>query len=258
MRALAIRLHELPPVVLAGAAQLVALAVVLLTASVVVRLAGVALQGSWLIWFVGGLAMALGARWGLPGWWRWIQLLFVPALYGALQLQLPPAVYLGGLLVCLLLLGNSVADRVPLYLSSAAAWEALERLLPLEPGQRVLDLGSGFGGGLACLAGRHPQLQFIGLESSPLLWLAGWLRLQKHTNAEVRWKSLWSEPLQGYQVVYAFLSPAPMERLWRKVKNEMQPGTLFISNSFEVPGVQPDARIEVGDRRGSILFLWRL
>jgi hypothetical protein len=40
----------------------------------------------------------------------------------------------------------------------------------------------------------------------------------------------------GHNVVYAFLSPAPMAALWEKVRQEMPPGSLFISNSFAVPG----------------------
>jgi hypothetical protein len=46
-------------------------------------------------------------------------------------------------------------------------------------------------------------------------------------------------------VVYAFLSPAPMPRLWEKICAEMKPGSLFISNSFPVPGQAPDRVIEV-------------
>jgi hypothetical protein len=43
-------------------------------------------------------------------------------------------------------------------------------------------------------------------------------------------------PLAGQDVVYAFLSPAPMKQLWAKAQAEMTPGSLFVSNSFPVPG----------------------
>ena len=58
-------------------------------------------------------------------------------------------------------------------------------------------------------------------------------------------------------VVYAFLSPAPMPRLWEKVQREMRPGTLFISNRFIVPGVKPHQRIATGEP-GVNLYVWRL
>jgi hypothetical protein len=49
-----------------------------------------------------------------------------------------------------------------------------------------------------------------------------------------------------------------MERLWRKVVAEMRPGTLFISNSFAVPGIEPLVSHEVDDATGSVLHVYRL
>ena len=49
-----------------------------------------------------------------------------------------------------------------------------------------------------------------------------------------------------------------MERLWCKVLSEMRPGTLFISNSFPVPGVEPLASHGVEDATGSVLHVYRL
>ena len=64
-------------------------------------------------------------------------------------------------------------------------------------------------------------------------------------NITWRWDDLWATDLSRFDVVYAFLSPVPMPRLWEKVQKEMPPGSLFISNSFPVPGVTPDRVIEV-------------
>jgi len=36
-----------------------------------------------------------------------------------------------------------------------------------------------------------------------------------------------------------------MPRLWEKIQAEMKPGSLFISNSFPVPGTAPCQVIEV-------------
>jgi hypothetical protein len=64
--------------------------------------------------------------------------------------------------------------------------------------------------------------------------------------------------LGDYDVVYAFLSPAPMPRLWEKVQAEMQPGNLFISNSFPVPGATPDRIIEVDCTPPRPLYCYQL
>ena len=98
----------------------------------------------------------------------------------------------------------------------------------------------------------------IGVEYSPLTWAIGWLRTRRLKNVEWRYADLWSTPLGKYDVVYAFLSPAPMPELWRKVQAEMPAGSLFVSNSFAVPDVTPSEIVEVGDGRQTQLYCYRL
>jgi hypothetical protein len=38
----------------------------------------------------------------------------------------------------------------------------------------------------------------------------------------------------------------------------MRPGTLFISNTFAVPGIEPLAAYEIDDATGSVLHVYRL
>jgi len=64
--------------------------------------------------------------------------------------------------------------------------------------------------------------------------------------------------LSRHDVVYAFLSPVPMSALWEKVRREMRPGSLFISNSFPVIGVTPEETITVPGTIKRKLYLWRL
>ena len=48
-----------------------------------------------------------------------------------------------------------------------------------------------------------------------------------------------------------------MPRLWEKVRREMRPGSLFISNSFDVPGFPPDETVELHDLSRARLLVWR-
>ena len=73
----------------------------------------------------------------------------------------------------------------------------------------------------------------------------------------VRRDDFWPEPLASYDFVYAFLSPAPMPRLWEKARAEMAPGALLVSNSFKVPGASILQEVRVGDRRGTRLHCYR-
>ena len=49
-----------------------------------------------------------------------------------------------------------------------------------------------------------------------------------------------------------------MERLFAKARKEMKPGSLFISNSFTVPGQNPQDLRELTDRRGTKLLIWQI
>ncbi|NWG87580.1 MAG: class I SAM-dependent methyltransferase [Hydrogenophilaceae bacterium] len=210
----------------------------------------------WLLVAQGAIAGSLSFVLGLPGWWLAINLAFFPMIGLGQQLDLRPEWYL--LALCLLLLTQfgALRSRVPLYLSSHRAKTELAHLLPHTQGLRLLDIGSGTGGLLAQLAQARPDLRLAGVESAPLLWLVSRLRLGKR--ADIRFGSLWRHDLSRYDVVYAFLSPEPMARLWDKVRREMKPGSLFISNSFAVPGVAPDAVIDLNDLNRGRLLLWRL
>jgi SAM-dependent methyltransferase len=104
-------------------------------------------------------------------------------------------------------------------------------------GLRFLDLGAGIGSVLHPLARERPDGHFTGVENAPATWLIGRLRTAGLANCDWRWGDIWRTDLAAYNVVYAFLSPAPMAALWEKVRQEMRPGSLFISNSFAVPDV---------------------
>ena len=107
------------------------------------------------------------------------------------------------------------------------------------------------------LAELRPDARFTGVENAPLTWLGGRLLTLGQPNCDWRWGSLWQTPLGDYDLVYAFLSPVPMEQLWNKVQAEMKPGSVFVSNSFPVPGIAPDEVIEVEDSRRTQLYCYR-
>lgn len=251
----ALTLYPMPPTVQALALHLPMWG--LLLAAVV------GLQTLDMIIYPGPLCLAEGAmaglatRWlGLPRWWQGINLVFFPALWLTLQADLPAYWYLLGFLALALTSLGSVRTRVPLYLSSRRAAEALLRRLPAPAGVRVMDLGCGLGGPLASLARQRPDLELHGVEAAPLNWL--WSKLRLRGRAQVRLGSLWDEDLSHYDVVYAYLSPDPMARLWDKARQEMRPGSLFVSNTFEVPGMVPDETVELHDLSHARLLLWRM
>ncbi len=245
----------LPLVLQAGLIHVLAWALVL---SLAFAARQIELDLSWGMWALlqGLLAGGFSYFFALPAWWLVINPLFFPVLAQAQQWELAPHWYLAGLVALLLTQLGAVRSRVPLYLSSQRAKTELLRLLPADSGLRFLDVGSGIGGLLAFLAKNRPGLVLDGIESAPGLWLLSRLRLG--ARASIALGDLWNVDLSRYDVVYAFLSPEPMARLWQKAKREMPPGSLFVSNTFEVPGVKPDASIELHDLHRGRLLLWRM
>jgi len=166
-------------------------------------------------------------------------------------------VWLGAFSAVWLVERNAFRERVPLYLSGRSAIKALAEILPTPC--RFLDIGCGLGGVISELSEIHPQGRFDGIESAPIPWLLSRIRLRKKENCQVYWGDFWSFSLQNYDVVYCFLSPAPMSRLWEKACFEMPSGSLFISNRFCPANVRvPDLTLEISDFLSRPLQIWQM
>ncbi len=248
---------KLPPAVSALLLQITALALSIALVRVL------ALDPSILTFALlcGVLAAALSHFAGLARWWLFIQLLFAPALVLMLALNITPGLFLAAFLILLAVYWSTFRTQVPLYLSSNKVWHELEKLLPAaETNFHFIDLGSGLGGVLTYLARVRPDGHYSGVESAPLPFLWSWLRIKfgGQQQCRVHWGSLWDCDLAQYDVVFAYLSPVPMEQLWLKAKNEMRPGSIFVSSTFNVPDQTPHETRQVDDLHHSTLLIWRM
>ncbi len=206
----------------------------------------------------GGFAAAASLVLRSARWWPPIHGIFTPALVLSSALHIPPAWFLAAFLLLALVYWSSFRTQVPLYLSNRTTMQALESLLSAEMPQSVADLGCGTGGLLAYLARARPDCRFEGVETAPLPWLLAWLGTRTLPNCRISRDDFWHQSLARHDLVYVFLSPVPMPRLWQKAKAEMRPGSLLVSNSFPVPGVEADQVITLPDRRATQLFLYRM
>jgi hypothetical protein len=251
---------KLPPAVIALLLQLAGFALAVLS----LRIVSLPPLGFALL--CGAYAAAFSHFAGLARWWLYIQFLFVPALVLMLAFDIPPGFFLAAFLVLLAVYWSAFRTQVPLYLSSDKVWHALEGFLP-PPGAgfRFVDLGSGLGGVLTHLASVRPDGHYTGVEYAPLPFLWSWLRIKfgGHRNCKAHWGSIWDDKLEAcnlsqYDVVFAYLSPVPMERLWHKARTEMHPGSVFISSTFAVPEQAPHETVQVNDLHRSTLLVWRM
>jgi len=258
-------ISKLPPSVTALLLQLLAF----LFAWLSLRIAQLSPDPLLIALLSGVFAVTLSYFAGLARWWLLIQLIFIPALVLMLKLNIPSGYFLAAFLVMLTVYWSTFRSQVPLYLSSKRVWQTLEELLPtaeqppsgaLSKKFNFMDIGSGMGGVLTHLSSVRPDGVYFGIENAPLPYLLSQLRIKlgKHRNCHVQWGSLWTCDLTPYDVVFAYLSPVPMEQLWHKVKQEMRPGTLFISNSFAVPEHPPQYSITLDDMHHSTLHIWHM
>ena len=250
---------KLPPSVIALLLQAAAFAVALLFA----RITAIQMPPLLFALLCGALAAAFSRIAGLARWWLLIQLLFVPALMLMLSLKLPPNFFLVAFLILLAVYWSTFRTQVPLYLSSRRIWQTMELLLPPATPDKnftFMDLGSGIGGVLTHLAGVRADGHYYGVEAAPLPFVWSWLRIRLggYRNCQVKWGSLWDCDLSQYDVVFAYLSPVPMDELWQKARREMRPGTVFISNTFAVADHPPQQTFTVDDLHHSTLYIWQM
>ncbi|AWI78560.1 methyltransferase type 12 [Parazoarcus communis] len=221
--------------------------------------AGILPPGLWPLLIAQALGATLSAvllrsaRWWLP-----IHLVFTPLAVIALRIDLAPAWYLAAFTLLALIYWSSFRTQVPLYLSNRKTATAFAELLPTDRPLQVLDIGSGTGSLLRVLARLRPDSHFTGIESAPAPWALGWVLGRGLANLEWRRGDFFARSWQGQDVVYAFLSPVPMSAVWQKANREMPAGSMLVSNSFAIPGHDPERVVEVDDRRKTRLLVYRI
>ncbi len=206
----------------------------------------------------GGLAALVSMLLRGPRWWLPLHFLFLPAIVIVNGLQVSPHWFLGAFILLLLLYWTSFRSRIPLFLTNQATLEALRTLVMNEKAQRIMDAGCGTGTVLRSLALAYPDQQLEGWEIAPLPWAIAWARTRRLSNCRLHRASFWPVSWREADLVYVFLSPVPMQRVWSKALAEMRPGCLLVSNSFEVPNTLPERVISLDDRRRTRLFLYRI
>ncbi len=210
------------------------------------------------------VALALSAAFGLRRGWLVLGFVLPVVAWLGMAFAVPSWVYLLTFFGLLLIFSNAFRERVPLYLSNRATRAAILEILHREalsphPGRPVfIDLGCGLGGLIASLSRACPDWDFVGVETAPLPYVLAKLRVWHRANAQVRYQSLWATDLSRFDVVYAFLSPAPMARLLAKAVAEMLPQSLFVSNSFWDEDTPFDVKVVLDDSRQTHLVYKRL
>jgi hypothetical protein len=112
------------------------------------------------------------------------------------------------------------------------------KLLDLEPGQVLIELGSGEGTILR-EAARH-GIKSIGYEINPLLVIYSKLACWRYRGLiKIHWRNFWNMSLSDIDGIYVFLLKPYMPKLDAKIENEITKSLKVVSFAFAFPDRKP-------------------
>ena len=169
------------------------------------------------------------------------------------------ALYFAALIAAASIITTTLIRGISPMPSTSKVMTAVEQALPKEIKGKVYELGCGFGALAVRIASLHPEGQVHAYEVSPIPWLVTFLRqkLYKQPNMTLHWDDFFRIDLGDATVVFCYLFPGAMERLQKKFEKELKPGTLVISNTFAIPGWEPEQVIKVPDLYRTKVYVYR-
>ena len=140
-------------------------------------------------------------------------------------------VFLGSLMMLVWL------RRGPFYVPTRRKYvPRIIAMLNLQPGEKIVDLGSGDGRLLVALAEAGAIAH--GYEHNPLLVMRSRSMLKKkglEGKAFVHMSNFWETDISVFDGVVVYGIPYIMSRLEEKLGRELRPGTRVVSYSFPLP-----------------------
>jgi hypothetical protein len=124
----------------------------------------------------------------------------------------------------------------------------------------IIELGSGWGSLAFPLASAFTETQIIGYENSPVPYMFSRLRqcFQRRANLHFKYKNFYTVSLKDAGMVVCYLYPGGMQKLREKFERELPPGSCIMSNTFAVPGWQPEKTVVADDLYKSKVYFYRL
>lgn len=124
----------------------------------------------------------------------------------------------------------------------------------------VYELGSGWGGFSLAVAKLGPK-KILAYELSPVHILYSKIKAKILSSpVEFRRDDFFKADLSQADIIYTFLMPKVVERLWQKMKAECRPGTLMILLGHDIFGVEPVVRLKVDgvSKNKGIYYLYKI
>ena len=124
-------------------------------------------------------------------------------------------------------------------------------LLALQPGQTMLDLGSG--DGRVLLAGAKRGWNVVGIELNPLLVLYSKISTWRFRHqVHIIWGSYFQVTWPPAEGIFTFMLPRQMSKLDRRITDWRHKPVKLASFAFKIPGKKPTTK-----RDGVFLYTYK-
>lgn len=139
------------------------------------------------------------------------------------------------LLLLLIIIVSPVVFGAPFYPTERKIIQKLVKFAKENNIKKACDLGSGDGRVVIALA--RAGIETVGFEINPILVSLSKLSIKrgKSKNAQINFTNFWRVDLSEYDLIFVFGLKNIMNRLERKLRKEMKPGTFVASFAFEFP-----------------------
>lgn len=139
--------------------------------------------------------------------------------------------------------------RVPYIPTSHAVAGAMIDLAGLKGDETVFDLGAGDGRVLIEAKRRYPKIRAIAVEYVPTIWLLGKITIALSRQAvTLKLGDALKTDVSKADAIFLYVTPVLMAPLAEKFKKELRDGVIIVSNSFSLPGVQPQKTVQAAGK----------
>ena len=125
-------------------------------------------------------------------------------------------------------------------------------LVDLKEGQHLLELGCG--DGKVIIAAAERGLRVTGYELNPILACIAWARTRRYgAKVTIIWGNFWRRTMPQTDGIFVFLLPKYMDKLDKKITQEISRPVKLVSFAFKIPDKEVAAQ-----REGIFLYHYKL
>ena len=126
-------------------------------------------------------------------------------------------------------------------------------------GVTVYDLGCGNGEFLFEAASRGAK-KCVGYELSFFPFLSGFVRsiFQGGGKVSIYWRDFMKADLSQANVIYLYLIPRAINKVYDKIMQEVSSGTIIITKGSQLPNHEPDDKIVTDKSSGYGLYIYKI